>query len=66
VSIPELIAALLAFGALAYVLAPLMPGRGAVHRSPAHDGTCPACGAPSPRGARFCANCGRPLAASAE
>jgi hypothetical protein len=64
-SAPELIAGVLALGSLAYVLAPLVSRRGVEH-APTIPAVCPACGAASPRGARFCANCGGPLTGTHE
>ena len=59
-TLPQLIVAVLALGAVAYVLLPLMPRRGDLADGGIAGG-CPACGPRPERDARYCSNRGRSL-----
>lgn len=56
----QAVAAMLALGSLAWVLAPLLTSRGGI-RVRAPRTVCPTCGPRPETDAEYCSNCGRPL-----
>lgn len=59
----QALAAVLAMGSLAWVLAPLLPFRNQTKAGDALPATCSTCGSRLEPDAKYCSNCGRPLTA---